>query len=123
MAYVDGFLLVIPKSKVATYKRIATRAGKVWREHGALDYKECIGEDVRPKSPAPGMKLVQFPKLINAKPSETVVFSYIVFKSRKHRDAVNAKVMADKRMQTMPEDMPFDMTRMAYGGFQVLVDA
>jgi uncharacterized protein YbaA (DUF1428 family) len=118
MSYVDGFVLVVPKKKLAIYKKMATKAGKVWREHGALDYRECVGDDLKVKMGLP------FPKLAKTKPSETVIFSYIVYKSRAHRDRVNAKVMADKRLtEGMPKEMPFDMKRMAYGGFKTLVEA
>ena len=119
MSYVDGFVLVVPKKKLAIYKSMARKAGKIWREHGALDYRECVGDDLKVKFGLP------FTKLAKTKPSETVVFSYIVYKSRAHRDKVNAKVMADKRLQgpSMPKEMPFDMKRMAYGGFKTLVAA
>ena len=119
MSYVDGFVLVVPKKKLAVYKSMARKAGKIWREHGALDYRECVGDDLKVKFDLP------FTKLAKTKPSETVVFSYIVYKSRGHRDKVNAKVMADKRLQGpgMPKEMPFDMKRMAYGGFKTLVEA
>jgi uncharacterized protein YbaA (DUF1428 family) len=120
MGYVDGFVLPIPKKNLQAYRRMARMAGKVWRKHGALDYKECVGEDLNVKMGLP------FPRLVRLKPGETVVFAYIVFKSRAHRDRVNAKVMKDPMMndpklRDMP--MPFDMKRMAYGGFKVLVDA
>ncbi len=117
MSYVDGFVLVVPKKKLAVYKRMATVASKVWRDHGALDYRECVGDDLKVKMGLP------FTKLAKAKAGETVVFSYIVYKSRAHRDKVNAKVMADKRLSAanMPKEMPFDMKRMAYGGFKTLV--
>ena len=92
MSYVDGFVLVVPKKKLAIYKKMATRAAKVWRDHGALDYRECVGDDLKVKMGLP------FPKLAKTKPGETVVFSYIVYKSRAHRDKVNAKVMKDKRL-------------------------
>jgi uncharacterized protein YbaA (DUF1428 family) len=118
MAYVDGFVVPVPKKNVQAYRRIAQKAGKVWREHGALDYKECIGDDVKPG------KLTSFPQSVKLKRDETVVFSWIVFKSRAHRDRVNAKVMADKRLASMmdPNAMPFDAKRMIYGGFKILVD-
>ena len=119
MAYVDGFLLPVPKRKVQAYRRIAQKAGKVWREHGALEYRECVGDDLKVKGMTP------FPRKVNLKPGETVVFSWIVYKSRAHRDRVNAKVMKDPRLAKMMEDpnsMPFDVKRMAYGGFKVLVD-
>lgn len=119
MTYVDGFVLPIPKKNLAAYRRMAQQAGKVWREHGALDYKECIGDDLKVKG------LVAFPKLARAKSSETVFFSYIVYKSKAHRNAVNAKVMKDPRMDKMMsgKKMPFDVKRMAFGGFKVFVDA
>jgi uncharacterized protein YbaA (DUF1428 family) len=119
MSYADGFVLVVPKKNLPAYRRMASAAGKVWRKHGAVDYKECVGDDLKVKWGLP------FPKLAKAKPSEAVVFSWIVYKSRKHRDAVNAKVMKDPRIINMMKSkaMPFDMKRMAYGGFKVLVDA
>jgi uncharacterized protein YbaA (DUF1428 family) len=117
MSYVDGFVLVVPKRKIAVYKKMATRAAMVWKDHGALDYRECVGDDLKVKMGLP------FPKLAKTKPGETVVFSYIVYKSRAHRDKVNAKVMKDKRLsEGMPKEMPFDMKRMAYGGFKTLVE-
>ena len=117
--YVDGFLLPIPKKNLAAYKKISTTAGKVWREYGALEYRECVGEDLNVKFGMP------FPKLVKPKTGETVVFSYIVFKSRAHRDKVNSKVMKDPRLMQMcdPKKMPFDCKRMVYGGFETLVDA
>lgn len=117
--YVDGFLLPVPKKKVEACRRIAQKAGRIWREHGALEYRECVGDDLTPKFGVP------FPRTVKLKPRETVVFSWIVYKSRAHRDRVNAKVMKDPRLAKMmdPKDMPFDMKRMAYGGFKVLVDA
>ena len=118
MSYVDGYVLPIPKKFIKDYKKIATKAGKIWKEHGALDYKECVGDDLKVKG------LTQFTKLQKTKPSETVVFAYVLFKSRKHRDAVNAKVMKDPRLLEMCDasKMPFDVKRMAYGGFNVFVD-
>jgi uncharacterized protein YbaA (DUF1428 family) len=118
MRYVDGFLLPVPKKNLKAYARMAQKAGKIWRGHGALDYKECAGDDLKVKMGMP------FPRQMKVKPGETVVFSYIVYKSRAHRDRVNAKVMKDPRIQNMrdPKDMPFDVKRMAYGGFKVLVD-
>jgi uncharacterized protein YbaA (DUF1428 family) len=117
MKYVDGFVLPVPKKNLAAYRRLAREAAKIWREYGALDYKECAGDDLKVKFGVP------FPRLIKPKPGETVVFSYIVFKSRAHRDRVNAKVMKDPRVADMcdPKKMPFDVKRMAYGGFKVLV--
>lgn len=121
MAYVDGFVLVVPKNKVSEYKKIAQTAGKVWKKYGALDYKECMIDD-----PKPEMASLTFPKMIKAKSNEVVFFSYIVYKSRTHRDQVNAKVMKDPVMNDekyKDKPMPFDMKRFAYGGFEVLVDA
>ena len=119
MRYVDGFLLPVPKKNLPAYRRIAAKAGAIWRKHGALDYKECVGDDLKVKMGVP------FPRQIKIKPGETVVFSYIVFRSRAHRDRVNAKVMKDPQLCEMgdPKNMPFDVKRMAYGGFKVLVDA
>ena len=119
MSYVDGFVLVVPKKKLPIYKSMARKAGKVWREHGALDYRECVGDDLDVKMGLP------FTKLAKTKPGETVVFAYIVYKSRAHRDKVLAKVMADRRLaaSNMPKESPFDMKRMAYGGFKTLVAA
>lgn len=117
MSYIDGFVLVVPRKKLAAYAKIARLAGKVWREHGALDYRECVGDDLKVKFGMP------FTKLAGTRPGETVVFSYILYKSRGHRDRVNAKVMADPRMQKQPPDMPFDPRRMAAGGFRTIVSA
>lgn len=115
--YVDGFVIPIPRKKLPAYRRMAAKAKKVWADHGALDYKECVGDDLRAEFGLP------FPKGIRSKPGEAIVFSYIVFKSRKHRDRVNAAVMKDPRLAEMcnPEAMPFDCRRMMYGGFQVFV--
>lgn len=119
MNYVDGFVLPVPTKNVQLYRRIARAAGKIWREHGALEYRECVGDDLDVKFG------VSFTKAIKPKPDETVVFSWIVFKSRAHRDRVNAKVMKDPRMAKMMEGvpMPFDVKRMVYGGFKVIVEA
>ncbi len=116
--YVDGFVLPVPKKKVAAYTRMAKKAGKIWMEHGALDYKECLGDDLDIKFCTP------FPKGIKSKPGETIVFAYIVYKSRQHRDRVNAAVMKDPRIHSMcdPKDMPFDCKRMLYGGFKMIVE-
>jgi uncharacterized protein YbaA (DUF1428 family) len=116
--YVDGFILPIPKKNRAAYTKIARLAGKVWREHGALDYKECIADDVKPG------KWTSFPQSVKLKKSEVVWFSYIVYKNRKQRDRVMAKVMKDKRLASMmdPKAMPFDGKRMIFGGFKVAVD-
>jgi uncharacterized protein YbaA (DUF1428 family) len=118
MKYVDGFVLAVPKKNVAEYRRMAQAAGKIWREHGALEFRECVGEDLKTKMGVP------FPRLAKTKAGETVFFSYIVYKSRAHRDSVNKKVMKDPRMNKMMDGkaMPFDVKRMAYGGFKVLVD-
>jgi uncharacterized protein YbaA (DUF1428 family) len=117
--YVDGFVLPIPKRKIDAYRRIARKAGKIWREHGALEYRECIGDDV------PMGEVTSFPRSVKVKRGETVVFSWIVFKSRAHRDRVNAKAMSDPRLADMmdPKSMPVDTKRMIYGGFEVVVDA
>ena len=120
MRYIDGFVIPIPKRKVAAYRRIAQKAGKIWMDHGALAYVEAVGDDFTPAG-----IVATFPKLARAKPGETVIFSYIVYKSRAHRDRVNAKVMKDPRMNRMAESgepMPFDMKRMSYGGFTAIVD-
>jgi uncharacterized protein YbaA (DUF1428 family) len=114
--YVDGFLLPIPKKNVGAYKKIAAKAGKIWREHGALEYRECIGDDLNTTMG------VAFPKQLKTKPGETVVFAWIVYKSKAHRDRVNAKVMQDPRIKMEGTPMPFEVKRMAYGGFEVLVD-
>ena len=118
MAYVDGFVLPVPKRNYAAYRKMATKAGKVWRDHGALAYVECVGDDVKPG------KLTSFPQSVKLKPNEVAWFSWIVYKSRKHRDSVNAKVMKDPRVASMmdPKAMPFDAKRMIYGGFEVVVD-
>jgi uncharacterized protein YbaA (DUF1428 family) len=118
MRYVDGYVLPVPKKNLKAYGRMAQKAGEIWREHGALDYKECAGDDLKTKWGIP------FSRMMKLKPGETVVFAYIVFKSRAHRDRVNAKVMKDPRLGAGMEDkpMPFDMKRMVYGGFKVLVD-
>ena len=115
--YVDGFVLPIPKRKTNAYRRMARKAGKVWREHGALDYVECIADDVKPG------KHTSFPQSVKLKPGEVVWFSYIVYKSRRHRDSVLKKVMADPRLAEMmdPKAMPFDGKRMFWGGFKVMV--
>ncbi len=116
MAYVDGFLLPVPKKNLDAYRRISRKAGKVWREHGALDYKECVGDDLKIKG------VSSFPRVLKTKPGETVVFSWITYKSRAHRDRVNAKVMKDPRLNMEGTSMPFDVKRMLYGGFKVFVD-
>ena len=118
MRYVDGFILPVPKKKVGAYRRLARKCGRIWKEYGALDYVECVADDVKPG------KLTSFPQSVKLKPGEVVWFSWIVYKSRKHRDQVNAKVMKDPRLAaTMdPKAMPFDSNRMIYGGFRTMVD-
>ena len=117
MAYVDGFVVPVPKKKLAAYRRMARKAGKVWREHGALQFRECVGDDVKPG------KLTSFPQAVKLKPGETVMFSWIVYKSKAERNRINAKVMKDKRLASMmdPKSMPFDSKRMFWGGFRVMV--
>lgn len=117
--YVDGFIVPVPKKNVKAYLAIARKAGKVWREHGAVEYKECVADDVKKG------KWTSFPRSVKMKSSETVVFSYIVYKSRKQRDSILAKVMKDPRLAKMmadPKAMPFDAKRMIYGGFKTSVD-
>jgi uncharacterized protein YbaA (DUF1428 family) len=118
MKYVDGFVVPVPKKKVAAYRRMAQKAGRIWREHGALEFRECVGDELKVPMGLP------FPRLAKLRPNETVFFSFIVFKSKAHRNSVNRKVMKDPRMNSMGglEDMPFDVKRMAYGGFKALVD-
>ena len=116
MSYVDGFLLPIPKKNVDAYKKLARKAGKIWMEYGALAYIECMEDDVKPG------KVTSFPQAVKLKKDEVVFFSWIVYKSRRHRDAVNKKVMADPRISAMgPKDMPFDGKRMMFGGFTPVV--
>ena len=115
MAYVDGFVVPVPKKKIADYRKLARKAGKVWREHGALAFVECVGDDV------PFGKVTSFPRAVKVKNGETVMFSWIVYKSRAHRDAVNKKVMADPRLKMDMSSMPFDARRMIYGGFKTLL--
>ena len=118
MAYVDGFVLPVPKRKLGAYRRMARKAGRVWMEHGALQFRECVADDVQPG------KLTSFPRSVKLKPGETVFFSFIVYKSRRDRDRVNKKVMSDKRITGSMDakSMPFDARRMIYGGFRILVD-
>ena len=117
MAYVDGFLLPVPKRKVNAYLEMSRKAGKIWKEHGAVEYRECVGDDLNIKN------MTGFPKMARTKAGETVVFSWIVYKSRAHRDRVNAKVMKDPRFDGMDmKEMPFDGKRLIYGGFDVIVD-
>ena len=118
MSYVDGFLVPVPKKKVGDYRRMAAKAGKIWREHGALEFRECIADDVT------WGKRTSFPRSVKQKTGETVFFSYIVYKSRADRDRINAKVMKDKRLAKMmdPKAMPFDAKRMIWGGFKTVVN-
>jgi uncharacterized protein YbaA (DUF1428 family) len=115
--YVDGFVVPVPKKNLAAYRKMAQKAGRVWRDHGALDFVECVADDVKPG------KVTSFPQSVKLKAGEVVVFSWIVYKSRAHRDSVNKKVFADPRLNEMmgPKGMPFDGKRMIYGGFKVLV--
>ena len=116
MSYVDGFVLPVPKANLAAYRRLARKAGKIWMEHGALTYVECQGDDVSPG------KLTSFPQAVKLKAGEVVFFSYIVYRSRAHRDRVNKQVMADPRLAGMgPKDLPFDGKRMFWGGFKPVV--
>src|SRR5689334_22915342 len=116
MKYVDGFVLPVPKKKIAAYRRMAAKAGRIWKEHGALEFRECVGDDLNTTMG------VSFARLGKLKKGETTMFSWIVYKSRKHRDAVNVKVMKDPRLAPMMDarNMPFDPKRMAYGGFKIL---
>jgi uncharacterized protein YbaA (DUF1428 family) len=116
MSYVDGFVLAVSEDRIDDYKKLARKAGKIWMEYGALQYVECIGDDV------PVGKLTSFPRSVKLKDGEVVMFSWIVYKSRAHRDAVMKKVMADPRLKGDMESMPFDGKRMIFGGFKVLVD-
>jgi uncharacterized protein YbaA (DUF1428 family) len=115
MAYVDGFVLAVPKQRIESYKEMARTAGAVWKEHGALAYVECVGDDV------PYGELTSFPRAVQAREDEVVVFAWIVYRSRAERDAINAKVMADPRLKGDPSTMPFDAKRMIFGGFEAFV--
>ena len=116
--YVDGFVIPVPKRNIEAYRRMAQEAAKVWMEYGAWEYRECVGDDLNIKM------CLSFPRGIKSKPSETIVFSWITYKSRAHRDRVNAKVMKDPRLAEMMKgsDMPFDGKRMMYGGFKTIVE-
>ena len=118
MSYVDGFVLPVPEKNLADYKRMARKAGKVWREHGALEYIECVADDVQPG------KVTSFPQAVKLKPGEVVVFSWIVYKSRRDRDRINKLVMSDPRLADMmdPKSLPFDGKRMFWGGFKKIVE-
>lgn len=119
MKYVDGYVLPVPKKNIPAYRRMAKIASKVWHDHGALEYRECVGDDLNPPYGVP------FPRQVKTKPGETVVFAWIVYKSKAHRDRVNSAVMKDPRLCKMmdPAKMPFECKRMVYGGFKVLVEA
>ena len=119
MQYVDGFVVPVPKKNLPAYRRMALKMGKVWRRHGAIEFREFVADDVKVG------KRTSFPRSVKRKPNETVVFSWIVYKSREHRDRVNAKVMKDPRLAKMmnPKALPFDAKRMIFGGFKNLVDA
>ncbi|WP_407353589.1 DUF1428 domain-containing protein [Luteimonas sp. R10] len=117
MSYVDGFLLAVPRAKLSAYRALARKAGKIWMEYGALQYVECVEDDVQPG------KSTSFPRAVKLKEDEVVVFSYIVYKSRAQRDRINKKVMADPRLAGMdPKTMPFDGKRMIWGGFKGIVE-
>ena len=118
MAYVDGFVVPVPKRKLTAYRAMARKAGKIWKEYGALEFRECVADDVK------FGKRTSFPRSVQRKSGETVVFSYIVYRSRADRDRINKKVMSDKRLAASmdPKTMPFDAKRMIWGGFKVIVD-
>jgi uncharacterized protein YbaA (DUF1428 family) len=114
--YVDGFVVPVPKRSVDAYRKMSKKAGKIWKEYGALEYVEAVADDVKPG------KLTSFPRSVKAKANETVVFAWITYKSRKDRDRINAKVMADPRLKMDPSTMPFDARRMFFGGFKAIVE-
>lgn len=117
MSYVDGYVLPVPKKNLAAYRRLARKAGNIWREHGALEYVECVADDVK------SGKVTSFPQSVKLKPDEVVIFAYIVYKSRAQRDRINKKVMEDPRLKDMnPASMPFDGMRMFWGGFKPIVE-
>ena len=121
MKYVDGYVLALPKKNLEVYQKMAEDAGKVWKKYGALEYFECVGDDMKPEFAG-----ITFPATVKAKPSETIIFAFIIFNSREHRDEVNAKVMKDPLMDASnfkDKPMPFDMKRMVYGGFKAIVEA
>jgi len=122
MRYVDGYILPLPKKNLAAYRRMARKGARIWREHGALEYRECVGDDLAVKAAA-AFGIATFPRSLKLKRGETAVFAWVMFKSRAHRDRVNAKVMNDPRLAKMPTPMPFDFKRMVYGGFEILVAA
>jgi len=117
MTYVDGFIIAVPNAHLDEYRKIAATANQVWKDHGALSYVECLGDDV------PMGELTSFPRAVQAKDDEIIVFSWITYRDRAHRDAVNAKVMADERLKAVMENMPFDGKRMIYGGFTVMIES
>lgn len=119
--YVDGYVLPLPKKNISEYKKMASAAAKIWMKHGALGYYECVGEDLKPDTG--GVKISYFPSTLKTKASETVVFAFILYRSKAHRDKVNAKVMADPAMAEgcKPEEMPFEVKNMIFGGFESLV--
>ncbi len=120
MTYVDGFVIAVPKKNIAAYRKMALWGKKVWLKYGALDYKECVADDMKSM-----MGSVSFPNLVQSKPTETIIFSFIVFKSRAHRDQVNKKVMSDPKMndpKMVKMPMPFEMKKMTYGGFKTIVE-
>jgi len=116
MSYVDGYVVPVPQANLAAYKRIARKAGKIWREYGALSFTECVADDVQ------AGKVTSFPQAVKLKPGEVVVFSWIVYASRRDRDRINKQVMADPRMKMDPQSMPFDGMRMFWGGFKPMVE-
>jgi uncharacterized protein YbaA (DUF1428 family) len=117
MSYVDGFVVPVPRENLAAYKKLARKAGKIWMEYGALQYTECVADDVKPG------KVTSFPQAVKLKPDEVVVFSWIIYKSRRDRDRINKQVMADPRLAAMdPKSMPFDGKRMFWGGFKKIVE-
>jgi len=123
MKYVDGFVLVVPKKKIGAYKKMAQMAGKIWKKHGALEYFECIGDDLHPNMG--GVKGTTFPKMAKLRKGETIWFSFIVYKSKEHRNQVNKKVMKDPLMSPeawKDKPMPFDMKKVAYAGFKTMVE-
>ncbi len=118
MSYVDGFVVPVPKKNLSAYQKMARKAGHIWKEHGALEYVECVADDVKPG------KVTSFPQSVKLKPGEVVVFSWITYKSRKHRDSVNARVMKDPRITASMDtkSMPFDGKRMFWGGFKPVIE-
>ena len=117
MSYVDGFVIPVPKKNLKAYRKMAEMGKKIWMKYGAVAYMECVGDDLHPKFGLP------FPRIVKPKAGETVIFSFIVYKSKAHRNQVNAKVMKDPSMNEMPKEMPFDFKRMCYGGFKAIVEA